>query len=72
MSMKRISLFACASILLVAAAHAQTPIPSESLSWPSYTIKSEDRGLNPAKRTGRLPIRSFLSEERWKEKLGWE
>lgn len=29
-------------ILLVAGATAQTPIPSESLAWTSYTIKGED------------------------------
>ena len=40
--MKRLSLVVCTLILLVARAHGQTPIPSESLSWTTYTIKGED------------------------------
>jgi len=40
--MKQISLVVCTLILLVAGAHAQTPISSESLAWTSYTIKGED------------------------------
>ena len=40
--MKKISLVVYTLILLVAGAHAQTPIPSESLSWTTYTIKGED------------------------------
>lgn len=40
--MKQISLVVCTLILLVAGAHAQTPIPSESLRWTTYTIKGEE------------------------------
>jgi len=40
--MKQFSLIVCTLILLVAGAHAQTPIPSESLRWTMYTIKGED------------------------------
>ena len=40
--MKRISLVVCTLILLVAGAHGQTPIPSESLRWKTYTIQGED------------------------------
>jgi len=40
--MKRTSLVVCTLILLVSGAHAQTPIPSESLRWETYTIKDED------------------------------
>jgi TonB family protein len=40
--MKQILLIVCTLILLGAGAHAQTPIPSESLKWTTYTIKGED------------------------------
>ena len=40
--MKQISLVVCTLILLVAGAQAQTPIPSQSLPWTTYTIKGED------------------------------
>ncbi|HVI70558.1 MAG TPA: hypothetical protein VM656_03610, partial [Pyrinomonadaceae bacterium] len=40
--MKQISLIVCTLILLAAGAHAQTPIPSESLRWTMYTLKGED------------------------------
>jgi TonB family protein len=40
--MKQFSLVVCTLILLVAGAHPQTPIPSESLRWTTYTIKGED------------------------------
>ena len=40
--MKQITLVIFTLILLMSGAHAQTPIPSESLPWKAYTIKGED------------------------------
>jgi TonB family protein len=41
MLIKQISLVVCTLMLFCAGAHAQTPVPSETLSWKAYTIKGE-------------------------------
>ena len=39
MLMKQISLVICGLLLVVCGVHAQTPVPSESVPWKTYTIK---------------------------------
>ena len=42
MIMKQLPLVLCTLILVVSGVQAQTPIPSESLAWKTYTVKGED------------------------------
>lgn len=58
--MKHISLFACTLILLVGGAHAQTPTPSESLRWTTYTIKGEDFAVDLPARPALHTTQQFL------------
>lgn len=58
--MKQISMVVCTLIVLIAGVQAQTPVPSESLKWETYTIRGEDFAVDLPARPAMDTKKQFL------------